>query len=122
MPSKTLAHLIGLCQVRESATVDHRGDSWITWQEPSARIGSDIISVSHIWQELLIPRLPDGSSISTLTALLLQLIQAASHGVGSRIRKLRSSRLDLEGIGSPQPEQPNLADEVGGHIERVLTT
>lgn len=41
-------------------------------------------------------RLSNGSSINTLSALLLQLIQASSHGVGDRIRKLRSSQFDYD--------------------------
>lgn len=41
-------------------------------------------------------QLADGTSINTLSALFLQLVQACSHGVGSAIRKLRSRNVDLE--------------------------
>lgn len=43
-----------------------------------------------------IVRLANGSSIHTISALLLQLVQASTHGVASRIRKLRSSLLEME--------------------------
>lgn len=45
-------------------------------------------------------QLSNGSSISTLSALLLQLVQALSHGVRRRIRKQRTAQYDREMNGT----------------------
>ena len=47
----------------------------------------------------LTSRLTGGSSIHTMSALLLQLLQASGHDVIAKVRKLRSRALDAEVLG-----------------------
>lgn len=64
-------------------------------------------------------QLADGTSINTLSALFLQLVQACSHGVGTAIRKMRSRDVDLE-TGEQQNPQA-IADQVSGVSRQLLT-
>lgn len=55
-------------------------------------------------------QLADGTTINTLSALFLQLVQAFSHGIGPAIRKMHSRNVDLE-TGEQQNPQATI-DEV----------
>ncbi|ORX35130.1 hypothetical protein BD324DRAFT_633983 [Kockovaella imperatae] len=48
-------------------------------------------------------RLADGGSISTISALLLQLVQASAFGAGIRVSKLRSKGQSLESLSQSVP-------------------
>lgn len=73
----------------------------------------------HLYDDLAfkaksLHRLANGNSIHTISALLLQLIQASAFGVTGRVRKLRLSKLDIETTG-PRGDRPDSA-EVEGQI------
>lgn len=59
-------------------------------------------------------RLANGPSIHTVSALLLQLIQAAAFGVTKRVRKLRSNLafLSLQGDTESQSLQKPVDDAI----------
>lgn len=59
-------------------------------------------------------RLANGPSIHTVSALLLQLIQAAAFGVTKRVRKLRSNLafLSLQGDTGSQSLQKPVDDAI----------
>jgi hypothetical protein len=58
-------------------------------------------------------RLANGSSIHTMSALLLQLLQASAYGAVARVRALRSSVLEAEVMGVEGEEKLDIAREVG---------
>jgi cohesin loading factor subunit SCC2 len=58
-------------------------------------------------------RLANGSSIHTMSALLLQLLQASAYGAVVRVRSLRSSVLEAEVMGAEGEEKLDIAREVG---------
>jgi hypothetical protein len=58
-------------------------------------------------------RLANGSSIHTMSALLLQLLQASAYGAVARVRALRSSVLEAEVMGIEGEEKLDIAREVG---------
>jgi len=57
-------------------------------------------------------RLANGSSIHTMSALLLQLLQASAYGAVARVRALRSSVLEAEIMGVDGQEKLDIAREV----------
>jgi len=57
-------------------------------------------------------RLANGSSIHTMSALLLQLLQASAYGAVARVRALRSSVLEAEVMGVEGEEKLDVAREV----------
>jgi hypothetical protein len=57
-------------------------------------------------------RLANGSSIHTMSALLLQLLQASAYGAVARVRALRSSVLEAEVMGVEGEEKLDIAREV----------
>ncbi|ORY23265.1 hypothetical protein BCR39DRAFT_549569 [Naematelia encephala] len=55
-------------------------------------------------------QLPNGTSIHTLSALLLQIIQASAFGVSDRIRKLRSNAIDQRPVAGDEEEKIDVAE------------
>jgi len=62
-------------------------------------------------------RLANGSSIHTMSALLLQLLQASAYGAVTRVRALRSSVLEAEVMGAEGEEKLDIAREVSFFLE-----
>jgi cohesin loading factor subunit SCC2 len=62
-------------------------------------------------------RLANGSSIHTMSALLLQLLQASAYGAVARVRSLRSSVLEAEVMGVEGEEKLDIAREVSRFVE-----
>lgn len=65
-------------------------------------------------------RLANGSSIHTMSALLLQLLQASAYGAVARIRALKSSVLEAEVMGVEGEEKLDVAREVSLLFRAVL--
>jgi hypothetical protein len=65
-------------------------------------------------------RLANGSSIHTMSALLLQLLQASAYGAVARVRALRSSVLEAEVMGVKGEEKLDIAREVSLLFGAVL--
>lgn len=57
-------------------------------------------------------RLVDGSSIHTISALLLQLIQASAFGITTRVRKLRSTIMEMEATMPSADRADTLEEEI----------
>ncbi len=67
----------------------------------------------HIQIDILLKvvcSLANGSSIHTVSALLLQLIQASANGVTARVRKLRSSIIVME-LSTPESKRLDTMEE-----------
>lgn len=67
--------------------------------------------MSSIDSRELMFRIPNGKSIHTITALLLQLVQASAFGAVARVRKLRSSAAEAEILGVNQ-QKLDVVEEV----------
>ena len=67
-------------------------------------------------------RLANGSSIHTMSALLLQLLQASAYGAVARVRALRSSVLEAEVMGVEGEEKLDIAREVSLTLGAALIT
>ncbi|KAL1405358.1 Sister chromatid cohesion protein 2 [Vanrija albida] len=65
-------------------------------------------------------QLSNGNSIHTLSALLLQLVQASSYGVGSRIRRLRRSAEASSEIPDPEKAQQGEIQILGEAFDAAL--
>jgi cohesin loading factor subunit SCC2 len=65
-----------------------------------------------ILRSLAYNRLANGSSIHTMSALLLQLLQASAYGAVAKVRALRSSVLEAEIMGVEGEEKLDFAREV----------
>ena len=85
-------------QVPRSETVDHRRDIGIHGESDGSGKFAEPVSVS-IYISSADSRIVNGKSIHTITALLLQLVQASAFGAVGRVRKLRSSVTEAEILG-----------------------
>lgn len=89
---------------------------------------SRLARASTCSERMLTSRLGDGTSMNTITALLLQLIQASSHGVTARIKKLRGNASELEQGGKVGAKEEARAEvsyivaEPCGKTDKVGTT